>query len=330
MDLICQKFTKLAHLYTADALSQRQHEAMRAHLETCERCREALAEAQAVAASLRCAASPRAPVGLAAGIKAELRLQVAHRKANAIPNRMIGSPAFLAVSSSLVVGALLTLIVLTQVVIPGIPMDEQPVPTPSGSMIAVVPPDATAPGHTIVVAAPGSAAAPTAAAVAWHSHDLQVQDIASRPAAPDGSAAIPVRTLVAHAPRSASHGSARAPIASFARDETGAATVAADARPPAEVAAGQPARATTVTTLDVAESDHDATASSDPVTNEVVGALIADLVVDRYVHGELVRKETALLAAAPAGGATIPPPVGAAFVRTVGAMTAPTSSTKDH
>ena len=48
MDLICQKFTKLAHLYTADALSQRQHEAMRAHLETCERCREALAEAQAI------------------------------------------------------------------------------------------------------------------------------------------------------------------------------------------------------------------------------------------------------------------------------------------
>ena len=331
MDLICQKFTKLASLYVADALSQRQRESMRAHLDTCERCQQALAEAQQVATSLRCAAPPRAPVGLAAGIKAELRLQVAHRKANAIPARMIGSPAFLAVSSTLVVGAVLTFIVLTQVVMPGIPMDGQPLPTPSGSMIVVVPPDASAPGHTVVVSAPASPAVATAPTTAWHGRDLQVRDIASRNVNSGASKSAPMRAFIARADTRPASRPARAPIASFARDEAATFAAVAEARAPLETAGGQPAKSASVTTLDTIESNRDLAASDDPVTNEVVGALIADLVVDRYVHGELVRNETAMLASAPASRATITPTTGVVRTPTAGATIVPAaSSTKDH
>ena len=89
----------------------------------CERCRATAAEAEALVQELRTLATPRAPVGLAAAIKAEARMRTAHRRANGVPARAIGSPAFLAVCSSLLAGAIITFIIVTQVVIPGIPVD---------------------------------------------------------------------------------------------------------------------------------------------------------------------------------------------------------------
>jgi hypothetical protein len=290
MALSCRKASQLVHLHVSNALSAREADELKTHIERCQPCQRALEEAQFIAECLRSAApTPPAPVGLAASIKARARMEEAHRRANAVPARAIGSPAFLAVCSSLLVGAVITFVTLTQVVIPSYVVDDdQPAAPPAASLAAAVT-DGTIP---LPVVRPSLRTVRTISVATSQSTRLRVRDIpphfvTSAPALVTATQALGARsradrTWAARRAASSAHLGVDTSAISLAVTEARTPEITFTSRNTQRTSDGEAGPSVSTAAL---------TGTSGP---DMVGALVAGLVVDRFVRDELAGANAAI------------------------------------